>query len=117
MTGMSLLVPTVTWLIPTLGWWTRYGLLNHLFDGWDEWQGDIAHRQNGSLVADRTGRTTGYAIDNLQARGVMFIGPGEQVYESRRSPFACASARWAGAAASRNSSPQDCAGTWCDFVG
>ena len=57
------------------------GLLNHLFDGWDEWQGDIAHRQNGALVADRTGRTTGYAIDNLQARGVMFLGPGEQVYE------------------------------------
>jgi GTP-binding protein len=57
------------------------GLLNHLFDGWDEWQGDIAHRQSGALVADRAGRTTGYAIDNLQARGVMFIGPGEQVYE------------------------------------
>jgi GTP-binding protein len=57
------------------------GLLNHLFDGWDEWQGDIAHRQSGALVADRAGRTTGYAIDNLQARGVMFTGPGEQVYE------------------------------------
>ena len=57
------------------------GLLNHLFDGWDEWQGDIAHRQSGALVADRAGRTTGYAIDNLQARGVMFLGPGEQVYE------------------------------------
>jgi GTP-binding protein len=59
------------------------GLLNHLFDGWDTWQGDIAHRQNGALVADRAGRTTGYAIDNLQARGVMFIGPGEQVYEGQ----------------------------------
>ncbi len=57
------------------------GLLNHLFDGWDEWQGEIAHRQSGALVADRAGRTTGYAIDNLQARGVMFIAPGEQVYE------------------------------------
>jgi GTP-binding protein len=57
------------------------GLLNHLFDGWDEWQGDIAHRQSGALVADRAGRATGYAIDNLQARGVMFLGPGEQVYE------------------------------------
>jgi GTP-binding protein len=57
------------------------GLLNHLFDGWDEWQGDIAHRQNGALVADRTGRSTGYAIDNLQARGTMFVGPGDQVYE------------------------------------
>jgi GTP-binding protein len=57
------------------------GLLNHLFDGWDEWQGDIAHRQSGALVADRAGRATGYAIDNLQARGVMFLAPGEQVYE------------------------------------
>jgi GTP-binding protein len=59
------------------------GLLNHLFDGWDEWQGDIAHRQNGALVADRPGRTTAYAIDHLQARGTMFIGPGEQVYEGQ----------------------------------
>ncbi len=57
------------------------GLLNHLFDGWDDWQGEIAHRQNGALVADRTGRTTSYAIDNLQARGVMFLGPGAEVYE------------------------------------
>jgi GTP-binding protein len=59
------------------------GLLNHLFDGWDGWQGDIAHRQNGALVADRAGRTTGYAIDNLQARGTMFIGPGDAVYEGQ----------------------------------
>ena len=59
------------------------GLLNHLFDGWDTWQGDIAHRQNGALVADRAGRTTGYAIDNLQARGVMFVSPGDQVYEGQ----------------------------------
>jgi len=59
------------------------GLLNHIFDGWDEWQGEIAHRQNGALVADRTGRTTGYAIDNLQARGTMFVAPGEPVYEGQ----------------------------------
>src|SRR5262247_2909859 len=59
------------------------GLLNHLFDGWDAWQGDIAHRQNGALVADRGGRTTAYAIDHLQARGTMFVGPGEQVYEGQ----------------------------------
>ncbi len=59
------------------------GLLNHLFDGWDEWQGDIAHRQSGALVADRTGRTTSYAIDHLQDRGVMFVPPGEQVYEGQ----------------------------------
>jgi len=59
------------------------GLLNHLFDGYDEWQGEIPHRQNGALVSDRGGRTTGYAIDNLQARGVMFLAPGEQVYEGQ----------------------------------
>jgi GTP-binding protein len=59
------------------------GLLNHLFDGWDEWQGDIAHRQSGALVADRTGRTTSYAIDHLQERSVMFVEPGEQVYEGQ----------------------------------
>jgi GTP-binding protein len=57
------------------------GLLNHIFDGWDGWQGDIAHRQNGALVADRTGRTTAYAIDHLQARGTMFAAPGADVYE------------------------------------
>src|SRR5438093_935963 len=57
------------------------GLLNHLFDGWAVWQGEIAHRQSGALVADRSGRTTAYAIDNLQARGVMFVGPGLEVYE------------------------------------
>jgi len=57
------------------------GLLNHLFDGWDAWQGEIAHRSNGALVADRTGRATAYAIDNLQARGVMFVSPGLEVYE------------------------------------
>jgi len=57
------------------------GLLNHLFDGWDEWQGDIAHRQNGALLADRPGRATAYAIDHLQARGVMFLAPGTDVYD------------------------------------
>ncbi|MBI3825142.1 MAG: translational GTPase TypA [Candidatus Rokubacteria bacterium] len=59
------------------------GLLNHLFDGWDEWQGDIAHRQSGALVADRGGRTTAYAIDHLQERGLMFVSPGETVYEGQ----------------------------------
>jgi GTP-binding protein len=59
------------------------GLLNHLFDGWDEWQGEIGHRQNGALVADRAGRATAYAIDHLQARGVMFLGPGAEVYEGQ----------------------------------
>ncbi len=59
------------------------GLLNHLFDGWAEWQGDIPHRANGAMVADRTGKTTSYAIDHLQPRGVLFLGPGEAVYEGQ----------------------------------
>jgi GTP-binding protein len=59
------------------------GLLNHLFDGHDEWQGEIPHRANGALVADRTGRTTSYAIDHLQPRGTLFVGPGEAIYEGQ----------------------------------
>ncbi len=59
------------------------GLLNHLFDGYAPWQGDIPHRANGAMVADRTGRTTSYAIDHLQPRGVLFLGPGEPVYEGQ----------------------------------
>jgi GTP-binding protein len=59
------------------------GLLNHLFDGYAEWQGDIPHRANGALVSDRPGKTTAYAIDHLQPRGVLFLGPGEAVYEGQ----------------------------------
>src|SRR5947209_3402510 len=59
------------------------GLLNHIFDGYAEWQGDIPHRANGALVSDRSGRTTSYAIDHLQPRGEMFVGPGEMVYEGQ----------------------------------
>jgi GTP-binding protein len=57
------------------------GIMNSLFDGWDTWQGDIAHRANGALISDRPGRTTAYAIENLQPRGVLFVPPGEEVYE------------------------------------
>ncbi|HBL31174.1 MAG TPA: translational GTPase TypA, partial [Acidobacteria bacterium] len=57
------------------------GILNHLFEGWDPWHGDIPHRLTGVLVADRTGRTTAYAIEGLQPRGELFIAPGEEVYE------------------------------------
>jgi GTP-binding protein len=57
------------------------GLLNHLFDGYDPWQGPIPERINGALVADRTGRATAYAIFHLQSRGTFFIGEGVQVYE------------------------------------
>ncbi|HEX4955456.1 MAG TPA: translational GTPase TypA [Thermoanaerobaculia bacterium] len=57
------------------------GILNHLFDGYEPWQGDIAHRSTGALVADRTGKATAYAIENLQPRGTLFIAPGAEVYE------------------------------------
>src|SRR6185295_19167302 len=57
------------------------GILNHLFDGWEPWQGDIAHRANGALVADRAGKATAYAIENLQPRGELFVAPGAEVYE------------------------------------
>jgi GTP-binding protein len=57
------------------------GLLNHLFDGYEPWQGEIPHRVTGALVADRAGRTTAYAIEHLQGRGEMFVEPGERVYE------------------------------------
>jgi GTP-binding protein len=59
------------------------GLLNHLFDAYADWQGDIPHRASGAMVADRTGRTTAYAIDHLQPRGILFLGPGEPVYEGQ----------------------------------
>ena len=57
------------------------GLLNHLFDGWEPWHGEIPHRKTGALVADRTGHTTAYAIDHLQPRGELFVRPGDPVYE------------------------------------
>ncbi len=57
------------------------GIMHHIFDGWEPWQGDIEHRPTGALVADRTGRATSFAIENLQARGILFVEPGEEVYE------------------------------------
>ena len=56
-------------------------VMNTLFDGYADWQGDIDRRLTGSLVADRAGRTTGYALWNLQERGELFVGPGVEVYE------------------------------------
>ncbi len=57
------------------------GIMNHLFDGYVPWQGDIPHRATGALVSDRPGRTTAHAIEHVQERGTMFIAPGDQVYE------------------------------------
>ena len=57
------------------------GIMNHLFASWEPWHGPIPGRPSGVLVADRSGRATGYAIYNLQERGEIFIGPGTAVYE------------------------------------
>ena len=57
------------------------GLLNTLFLRWGKWQGDLQGRGTGSLVADRSGATTGYAIFNLQERGELFVKPQVDVYE------------------------------------
>jgi len=56
-------------------------VMNSLFDGYIEWQGEIPHRLTGALVADRAGTTTPYALYNLQERGELFTGPGVEVYE------------------------------------
>ena len=56
-------------------------IMNALFHGYIEWQGDIATRPTGSLVADRAGKATGYAMFNLQERGEIFLAPGAEVYE------------------------------------
>ena len=57
------------------------GLLNSLFEGWEPYAGPMLRRPNGAMVADRRGVTTPYALFHLQPRGVMFIGPGVEVYE------------------------------------
>jgi GTP-binding protein len=57
------------------------GIMNSLFHGYIEWQGEIATRPTGSLVADRAGKSTGHAIFNLQERGEIFVSPGTEVYE------------------------------------
>ncbi|MEJ2420916.1 MAG: translational GTPase TypA [Acidobacteriota bacterium] len=79
------------WRVPSrglIGFRTKFltetrgtGILNHLFDGYDAFQGEILGRVSGALVADRPGRVTAYAVDHLQSRGEFFVGPGVQVYE------------------------------------
>ncbi|HUQ39771.1 MAG TPA: translational GTPase TypA [Acidimicrobiales bacterium] len=56
-------------------------VLHHVFDGWERWAGEMKLRNSGSLVADRTGPTTTYALMNLQDRASMYVGPGVEVYE------------------------------------
>ncbi len=57
------------------------GIMNHVFEGHEPWAGEMRNRPTGSLVADRTGVVTSYALFNLQERGTLFVGPGEDVYE------------------------------------
>jgi GTP-binding protein len=57
------------------------GLLHHVFERYEPWHGELRTRPTGSLVADRRGDTTGFALANLQERGTMFVGPGTEVYE------------------------------------
>jgi GTP-binding protein len=79
------------WVVPArglIGFRTEFltetrgtGQLHHVFEGWEPWQGELRTRPNGSMVADRRGATTTYALLNLQERGALFVGPGEEVYE------------------------------------
>ena len=56
------------------------GLLHHVFEGWEPWIGELRARQSGSVVADRLGVATPYAITGLQERTTLFVGPTEEVY-------------------------------------
>jgi GTP-binding protein len=79
------------WVVPSrglIGFRTEFltetrgtGQLHHVLEGWEPWHGDLRTRPNGSLVADRQGPTTTYALLNLQERGSLFVGPGVDVYE------------------------------------
>jgi GTP-binding protein len=57
------------------------GIMNTLFDGWEPFAGYIPYRLNGSLISDRVGKTTAYALFSLQERGKLFVGIQEEVYE------------------------------------
>ena len=57
------------------------GMLHQIFDGWAPWFGEIRSRERGSVVADRSGPVTGYAVLQVQERASLFVGPGDEVYE------------------------------------
>ena len=57
------------------------GLVHHVFDRWEPWHGELRTRPSGSLVADRRGTVASFALFNLQERGTLFVGPGDEVYE------------------------------------
>lgn len=57
------------------------GIMNHVFDSYEEYKGDIEQRNTGSIIVHETGESTGYGLFNTQSRGRLFIGPGVEVYE------------------------------------
>src|SRR5579859_2007562 len=57
------------------------GIIHHVFEAWEPWHGELRTRPTGSLVADRRGNATGFAIQALQERGSLFIAPGDDLYE------------------------------------
>ncbi|MCP4084544.1 MAG: translational GTPase TypA [Actinomycetia bacterium] len=57
------------------------GMLHHVFEGWEPWMGELRNRRTGSVVADRRGAVTAYAITSVQERASLFVGPGAVVYE------------------------------------
>ncbi len=57
------------------------GIMHHVFDRWEPWHGELRTRPTGSLVADRRGQATGFAIQNLQERGSLFVAPTDELYE------------------------------------
>ncbi|WP_169947621.1 translational GTPase TypA [Microbispora sp. H11081] len=57
------------------------GLVHHVFETYEPWFGELRTRNNGSLVADRAGQVTAFAMLNLQERGTLFVSPGTEVYE------------------------------------
>nr|WP_277605375.1 translational GTPase TypA [Glycomyces sp. L485] len=79
------------WLVPSrglIGFRTEFltqtrgtGIAHSIFEGHEPWFGELRTRNNGSLVADRPGSVTAFAMINLQERGVLFVGPGTEVYE------------------------------------
>jgi GTP-binding protein len=79
------------WLVPSrglIGFRTEFltetrgtGQLHHVFERFEPWMGELRTRPNGSMVADRPGTTTAYALTSLQERGALFVGPGVEVYE------------------------------------
>ncbi|MCI1748126.1 MAG: translational GTPase TypA [Acidipropionibacterium sp.] len=57
------------------------GIMNQVFENYQPWVGELRTRQSGSMVADREGVVTSFALFNLQERGTMFVSPGDEVYE------------------------------------